>query len=144
MRNFLMEINIVSQNENLLNIVAVDFMASIVRIVVTNLNHLSDQSTDDEQCSTIHTGYRVINNNNFIFYSFTIKASFHKVIVIQECNKVSFTFAQFFCNSSIRPNNLICICYSVLCTKMETFKTRIIKQNIDAIDSGLSIHNLFV
>ena len=139
-----MEINIVSQNENLLNIVAVDFMASIVRIVVTNLNHLSDQSTDDEQCSTIHTGYWVINNNNFIFYSFAAKASFHKVIIIQECNKVSFTFAQFFCNSSIWPNNLICICYSVLCTKMETFKTRIIKQNIDAIDSGLRIHNLFV
>lgn len=43
MRNFLMEINIVSQNENLLNIVAVDFMASIVRIVVTNKDNQSKQ-----------------------------------------------------------------------------------------------------
>lgn len=104
-----MEINIVSKNENLLNIVSVNLIASVVCVVVTNLNHLSDKSTDDEQCSTIHAGYRVIDRNYFIFYSFATKASFHKVIILQVCNKVSFTLAQFFRNSSIRTNDLICI-----------------------------------
>lgn len=48
MCNLLMEINIVSQNENLFNIVTVDFMATVIRVVVANFNHLSNKSTDDE------------------------------------------------------------------------------------------------
>ena len=90
-----MEIGIVGKNENLLDEIPRCCWLSVIDIVPTDMDHLTDLGTHDEKCTTIHTRNRIINNDNF-FSSIVVSigASEYSLLEIQESNEILFSFTK--------------------------------------------------
>ena len=61
-----MEIRVVCEYKYLLDEVPCNEGVSIVRIVPTDFDHLSDQCAYDKQSLTVHTGNGIVDYNDFI------------------------------------------------------------------------------
>jgi hypothetical protein len=83
------EINIVCEYEYLLDVVALNGVIAIVGIIIANINHFTNDGADNEQCIAVHTGNRIVNNNDFVFYSIAVVTAANKIIEIQECDKIA-------------------------------------------------------
>ena len=60
------EIGIMSQNENLLDEVALHNRVAIICVVPADLNHLANLFTNDKERAAVHTGYRIVDDNDFL------------------------------------------------------------------------------
>ena len=111
MRNFLIcnlvvEICVVGHDENLLDVVALYIGISIIGIVVADPNHTTHDGTDDKESIAVHTGHRVINDNDFVTGIGTFRGSFEASV----CGSAT--------NLTITANQLIEIQESVSSLKM--------------------------
>lgn len=123
---FSVKINVVCQDKNLLNIIALHlaFLVTVFSVVEADADHLPHHGADDEQNAAVHAGNWVVNNHDFILaHGCVIMTAAHKVIEIKEGNKVPFAITEISGDCSIRPHDLIHILLTVLFAQSKTLKT---------------------
>jgi hypothetical protein len=142
-----MEIDVVGQDENLFDIVALNltYMFTIFGIVEADTDHFPHQSTDNEEDATVHTGNGVVDYDNFILADITVgMTSPNEMVEVQKRNKVALAFAETSGNLPILADNLIDILLTMFFPQSETLKTRITEQVVYTFNGRSGADDAFV
>ena len=134
-----MKVHIVSQNKQLLDIVARYLRIHVLGVIPANIDHLSDNGADDKQRRTVHAGNRIINNNDLFLQLLAVFAAAHQMVEIQKCDKIPFTFTEIFRDFAILTNNLINILYACLSANAETLESGLAEDFIDAVNGSFCV-----
>lgn len=97
------------QHEQLLDVVAWNFRIQVLGIVPADVDHLTDDCTDEEQGCAIHAGYRIIDNDDLLFDFLAAHAATNLMVEVQECDEVTLAFTEVFGHGAILADNLIYI-----------------------------------
>ena len=114
--DFTVEIHVMRQHEQLLDVVAWNFRIQVLGIVPADVDHLTDDCTDEEQGCAIHAGYRIIDNDDLLFDFLAAHAATNLMVEVQECDEVTLAFTEVFGHGAILADNLIYIFYTGLGT----------------------------
>ena len=134
-----MEVHVVRQYKQLLDVVARNLRIQVLGIVPADVDHLTDDRTDEEQGCAIHAGYRVINNDNLLFEFLAAHATTNLMVEVQECDEVTLTLTEVFGHGAILADNLIYIFYADLGTNAEALETRVPQDFIDTVNGSFRV-----
>lgn len=137
--DFPMEVHVVRQYKQLLDVVARNLRIQVLGIVPADVDHLTDDRTDEEQGCAIHAGYRVINNDNLLFEFLAAHATTNLMVEVQECDEVTLTLTEVFGHGAILADNLIYIFYADLGTNAEALETRVPQDFIDTVNGSFRV-----
>lgn len=127
------------QHEQLLDVVAWNFRIQVLGIVPADVDHLTDDCTDEEQGCAIHAGYRIIDNDDLLFDFLAAHAATNLMVEVQECDEVTLAFTEVFGHGAILADNLIYIFYTGLGTNAEALETGVPQDFIDTINGRFSV-----
>ena len=139
-----MEVNIVSQDEQLLDVVSRNLRIEVFGVVPADIDHLTDDCADEEQGRAIHTGHRVIDNDDLFLELLATHAATYLMIEVQESDEVAFALTEVFSDGAVFTDNFINILHAFFGTNAETLETGIFQNLIDAVDGGFGIRIVLI
>ena len=106
--NFPVEESVACQHKNLFNVLSFKFGSIQPDVIATHSEHFTHQSADNKERTTVHTGYRVINDDDFIFAGVDLaKVSAYFMGEIQKRYEVTFALAQVIGKKAVLADELI-------------------------------------
>ena len=132
------------QDEQLLDVVTGNLRIQVLSIVPADIDHLTDDCADEEQGRAIHTGHRVIDNDDLFLELLATHAATYLMIEVQESDEVALALTEIFRNGAVLTDNFINILHAFFRTNAEALETRILQNLVDAVDGGLGVRIVLI
>ncbi len=147
--NLTEEIRVVGQAEDLLGMIVlcVGFCIILilfhVKIVIAHGYHLAYKGSNNEKSAAVHRAYRVVNDNDPVYYLSVIRLASHdRVVEIEESDKVPLALAELvydlFSAILVFPDKLIYIFCIGLVPKLKSLEACAFKEQVDLLHRSSS------